>query len=476
MGGGKGGSTSVQRPLTQNELDLIDTNKDAINSVIDIAGRQQDLSEQNQMDWNNTYRQMETGGVSTNASRENGFSNDNILTRDAYEQAQRDYNNTRTANERQLKLLQNKYDKAIGNYDKSKTTTQSNPNYNFELLNKGQNNDPLATDANFEFRNGIMVRRNSNLFNNNSSKDNTVTYNEKYMHQANKYQKEIDALKKKMNGNKTSWENKQIYNADPNSNLREAMLQANEQLGTVDQGVYDRQKANLFNGLDSNYTQAENNLTSTLAKRGIANSGIAAKSYTDLAGQKAGAMAQANNQAYNQAVQSGDAYRQQRVANLTGYTQLGRGMSGTAQNYLGQASQSYSNAASGAGSMFSGIGGLNNQYNSSMWNADAQAASGKGAMGGSLVGAGATLGAASIMGPAAAASDARLKSNIQKVSEYNGFNIYVWTWNDKAKQIGVANIPNIGVIAQEVKDVMPEAVIMADDGYYRVNYSMVLGV
>ena len=67
-------------------------------------------------------------------------------------------------------------------------------------------------------------------------------------------------------------------------------------------------------------------------------------------------------------------------------------------------------------------------------------------------------------------SDERLKENIIPIGKsFNGHNLYTWDWNNKAKKLGVDS-PTIGVLAQEVKQYMPEAVIQNDDGYYMVNY------
>ncbi len=55
-------------------------------------------------------------------------------------------------------------------------------------------------------------------------------------------------------------------------------------------------------------------------------------------------------------------------------------------------------------------------------------------------------------------SDRRLKANIRKVGEQNGFNIYSWVWNRRArKELGLKGV-GYGVIAQEVEKVKPEAV------------------
>jgi hypothetical protein len=69
-------------------------------------------------------------------------------------------------------------------------------------------------------------------------------------------------------------------------------------------------------------------------------------------------------------------------------------------------------------------------------------------------------------------SDERLKENIQKIGESkNGHNLYIWNWNDKAKDLGIDS-PTIGVIAQEVMKYMPEAVSKDASGYYKVNYGV----
>jgi len=70
-------------------------------------------------------------------------------------------------------------------------------------------------------------------------------------------------------------------------------------------------------------------------------------------------------------------------------------------------------------------------------------------------------------------SDIRLKENVVKIDDVQpGVGWYTWDWNDTAKAMGI-DTPTEGVIAQELKEVDPSAVIMGDDGYYRVDYSKV---
>jgi hypothetical protein len=65
-------------------------------------------------------------------------------------------------------------------------------------------------------------------------------------------------------------------------------------------------------------------------------------------------------------------------------------------------------------------------------------------------------------------SDEKLKDNITLVGQSKGHNVYTWTWNNVAKELGI-NTPEIGVIAQEVAHI-PNAVFKHESGYLTVNY------
>jgi len=80
---------------------------------------------------------------------------------------------------------------------------------------------------------------------------------------------------------------------------------------------------------------------------------------------------------------------------------------------------------------------------------------------------GAILGAlVSIIGSLAAASDIRLKKNISKIGTYKGLDVvefeYLW-----------GNEKNIGLIAQQVQKVKPEAVGKLPNGYLYINYALI---
>ncbi len=96
-----------------------------------------------------------------------------------------------------------------------------------------------------------------------------------------------------------------------------------------------------------------------------------------------------------------------------------------------------------------------------------------GVYGGLLSGIGGLLGTSSTNAPWWWPSDLRLKENIKHIGEIkDGIKLYTWDWKEGHEDI-VGSKPTYGVLAQELMEVMPEAVHMGDDGYYRVDYSKV---
>jgi len=81
-----------------------------------------------------------------------------------------------------------------------------------------------------------------------------------------------------------------------------------------------------------------------------------------------------------------------------------------------------------------------------------------------------SLGGAGIM----AASDIRMKENIEKIGNLNGLNIYEFDYKPEFKnEAGYGRF--IGVMAQEVETVRPDAVVTRADGYKMVNYGVLNG-
>jgi hypothetical protein len=69
-------------------------------------------------------------------------------------------------------------------------------------------------------------------------------------------------------------------------------------------------------------------------------------------------------------------------------------------------------------------------------------------------------------------SDRRLKTDIEPVPsrfERIGLQGYRWRWNEKAGELGIAGATE-GVIAQEVAQIHPEAVVVGPHGYMLVDY------
>ena len=114
------------------------------------------------------------------------------------------------------------------------------------------------------------------------------------------------------------------------------------------------------------------------------------------------------------------------------------------------------------------LGATQQNYNAQLANVNAQNAASGGFMSG-LMG----LGGAALSNPAIFTSDINAKENITKIGSLNnGLNLYTYNYKDG---YDLPEGRQVGVIAQEVEKVMPEAVVEMDNGFKGVNYAM-LGV
>jgi hypothetical protein len=120
------------------------------------------------------------------------------------------------------------------------------------------------------------------------------------------------------------------------------------------------------------------------------------------------------------------------------------------------------------------LGAAQMGYNAQMGNFNAQQAAQQ-SMNQGLMGLGGTLGAAALMAPLA--SDIRMKENIEQIGKLpNGLNVYTYEYKLEFKNDPFAGHgKHIGVMAQEVEQIMPEAVITRPDGYKMVNYGALNG-
>lgn len=198
-----------------------------------------------------------------------------------------------------------------------------------------------------------------------------------------------------------------------------------------------------------------------------------ARTQAILAGQQYGGTAQ--QQALQRRMQEIEEYGAQRNAPLNEYIGLTSGTQITNPTFSSGGNQ-------GIGS-FDIAGAMRNQYSnqqaaannrsgamSSLFGLGGQAlgsAYGVGSLAAGSAGAGAAGGfLGSGLGSLFAFSDARLKENIEHIGDENGFPVYKFNY---------VNIPEktyIGVMAQDVKEIMPEAIVESE-GFMKVNYGMI---
>ena len=69
-------------------------------------------------------------------------------------------------------------------------------------------------------------------------------------------------------------------------------------------------------------------------------------------------------------------------------------------------------------------------------------------------------------------SDERLKTDVEEIKIMdNGIKVVRWKWNETGKKIADPNQPTVGVIAQQIAKIIPEAVKRHASGYLMVDYS-----
>jgi len=163
---------------------------------------------------------------------------------------------------------------------------------------------------------------------------------------------------------------------------------------------------------------------------------------------------QANQQAYNQALTNYN-------LPLNTLSALRSGSQVQNPSFVNSAQQATTSGADILGATQMG-------YNAQMGNFNAQQAAQQG-MNSGLMGLGGTLGAAALM------SDIRTKENIKLVGWLpNGLPAYEYEYKPKWKdEAGHGKF--VGVMAQDVELVQPEAVITRPDGYKMVNYGVLNG-
>lgn len=192
-----------------------------------------------------------------------------------------------------------------------------------------------------------------------------------------------------------------------------------------------------------------------------------ARTQAILAGQQYGGTAQ--NQALQRRLQEIEEYNAQRNAPLNEYIGLTSGTQITNPQFSSGGNQGI-NSFDIAGAMrddYSNRQAAANNQSSAMTNMFG--------MGGAALGSAGKLGAmgatgggflGSAVGSLFALSDKRLKDNIIPAGKHGEFPLYEFSY------IGDPEKRYIGVLAQDVKEIMPEAVD-EKEGFMRVNYSMI---
>lgn len=203
-----------------------------------------------------------------------------------------------------------------------------------------------------------------------------------------------------------------------------------------------------------NYSQAMNNAAfnnnnqSTMFSQGLANAGLNNQASGQAFGQSSSARAQALQELLQQ---------QQNPINILNALRSGSQVSAPTFGNTPQGNVANTDIAS----MY------NNQYQGQLAQYNSQQASNNSGLG-SLVG----LGGAALMSPAgtfaplmAMFSDRRLKKNVRRVGTHAlgiGLYTYDYLWGE----------PGAGVMADELEQVMPEAVSVHPSGFKMVNYGM----
>jgi len=128
------------------------------------------------------------------------------------------------------------------------------------------------------------------------------------------------------------------------------------------------------------------------------------------------------------------------------------GVAGMGQSSAGMVDTAGQNYATNVGNLTTSLASAQAQA--------AQAAASQPSMFNQLLDVGATLGAAYL-------SDERLKENIKHVGNKKGHNIYEFNYKDKP------DVRYRGVMAQEVRDINPSAVVEEDNGFLAVYYDKI---
>lgn len=137
---GKKGGTSVQnyeRPLSQQELTLLETQNQMLNAGIGIAQEQEARSADQYGQWQDTYEPIETGIIPRGATRANGYYSPQQISN-----ANKPVPKANTYNNQNLfgtvnRAVDSAFADAIKQYQQTQQTQQNIPKYLY-YGNRGQ--------------------------------------------------------------------------------------------------------------------------------------------------------------------------------------------------------------------------------------------------------------------------------------------------------------------------------------------------
>lgn len=207
-------------------------------------------------------------------------------------------------------------------------------------------------------------------------------------------------------------------------------------------------KSDLFNQSFSEASNKafENNLINPLANRNMVRSSAATNMYNNFAKDQNDTISQFNNQL----IADNTRDTSNLINQLMNIYLLGANLSNQAVSTAQKQSNQVSNYQLGAYQAESA-------NNNAMWNNIA-------GLGGQAIGAAGSIGSAALL------SDKNVKENIEKVDTVDGYNIYKFNYKDGYE---LPQGTRAGVIAQEVKEINPDAVVdnLQNTGFMGVDYS-----
>ena len=382
--GSKGGSSAPeQRALTQQELDLLDSQRVNLDQATEVASKQYNLSNEDREYVAQVYRgDLDPSDPKVVAEVQKRMSNLKPPTREEW--------------------------------TKQRTTTSY-----------GNGGDIYGSDS----EDSRTITTTEDIFDEKGYEDAVKAFNDQKETLVRQVSGDLggkgvdELLFEAVTSSKTEaakllgdWKNKAIELGDTytsqltgiSDKFKNTLQTKSDAMGTADTDMYARTKGENLAGISQAYAEARRQAEGGLARRGLSGSGVAEQGISNLYGQEAQQKAQALGQSYNQAIalsdqrrtqqmgiagqiaQSGTATagsiyqtglgtqtsilqnnlanQQQNIANLQLASGVSQGIFGQSANMLAGAGSTANQTASIAGTTASAYGQMDNQYQMNMQN------------------------------------------------------------------------------------------------------------